>query len=171
MFIFPIFSTLALWSVMRQKFIFGKIYGGGINLYVHNFQDFSKSPQLKTYLFQLFWEVIPLLEIFFFHHNPTDLEIEDLKRLMTFLSRVHLSPFVLDEKAWIPSSLGVFLVKSFFLALTNVSDSIPFHLAKFLWKSRAPSKVMAFAWLVAFKKVNTNDMLQLRRSFKAHSLD
>ena len=108
MFIFPIFSTLALWWVMRQKFIFRKIYGGGINLYVHNFQDFSESPQLKTYLFQLFWEVIPLLEKKFFHHNPTNLEIEDLKRLMTFLSRVHLSPFVLDEKAWIPSSLGVF---------------------------------------------------------------
>ena len=30
---------------------------------------------------------------------------------------------------------------------------------------------MALAWLVAYKKVNTNDMLQLRRSFKALSPD
>ena len=36
---------------------------------------------------------------------------------------------------------------------------------------RAPSKVMAFAWLVAHKKTNTNDILQLRRPSKALSPD
>ena len=97
------------------------------------------------------------------------MEIKDLERLMSLLSYIHLSPFVPNTKAWVPSSSGVFSVKSFFLALTNLSDSVPFYPTKFLWKSRVPSKVMAFAWLVAYKKVNTSDMLQLRRSFKALS--
>ncbi|RVW69358.1 hypothetical protein CK203_054865 [Vitis vinifera] len=58
-----------------------------------------------------------------------------------------------DARAWVPSSSGVFSVKSFFLALTNLSDSVPFYPTKFLWKSRVPSKVMAFTWLVALMKI------------------
>ena len=107
----------------------------------------------------------------FSHRNLTYLEFEDLERLMTSLSNVHMSPLVTDARAWVPSSSGVFSVKSFFLALTNLSDSVPFYPTKFLWKSRVPSKVMAFTWLVALMKVNTNDMLQLRRPFKTLSHD
>ena len=40
-----------------------------------------------------------------------------------------------------------------------------------MWKSKVSSKVKAFARLVALKKVNTNDILQLRRYFKALSPD
>ena len=64
-----------------------------------------------------------------------------------------------------------FLVNSFFSALSNISNSIPFYPVHFLWKSKVPSKVSAFAWLVTHKKVNTNDMLELRRLFKTLSLD
>ena len=39
----------------------------------------------------------------------------------------------------------------------------------FLWNSKVPTKIRVFAWLVTYKKVNTNDMLQLRRPFKALS--
>ena len=46
-----------------------------------------------------------------------------------------------------------------------------FYPANFLWKSRVPSKVRAFVWLVVLKKVNINDMLQLRRSFKVLNPD
>ena len=106
-----------------------------------------------------------------FYQNLTDLKIENPERLMTSLFHVHLSPFVPNAKALVPSSSGVFSVKSFLLALFNLWNSVPFHPAKFLWKSRVSSKIMAFAWLVAHKKVHTNDMLQLRRSFKALSLD
>ncbi|RVW92046.1 Retrovirus-related Pol polyprotein from transposon RE1 [Vitis vinifera] len=56
-------------------------------------------------------------------------------------------------------------------ALSNVSNSVPFYPANFFWKSKVPSKVKAFAWLGAHKKVNTNDMLQLRRPFKTLSPD
>lgn len=39
------------------------------------------------------------------------------------------------------------------------------------WSSKAPPKVKAFAWLVANKKVTTNNLLQLRRPNKALSPD
>ena len=42
---------------------------------------------------------------------------EDLEKLMTSLSRVHLSSSVPNAKAWVPSS-RIFSVKSFLLALT-----------------------------------------------------
>ena len=35
--------------MMGPEFVFEKIYSGGINLCVHNFQDFLESPQLETY--------------------------------------------------------------------------------------------------------------------------
>ncbi|RVW47665.1 Protein PIR [Vitis vinifera] len=38
---------------------------------------------------------------------------------------------------------------------------------KFVWNSQVPFKVKSFVWLVAHKKVNTNDLLQLRRPHKA----
>ncbi|RVW33884.1 hypothetical protein CK203_082946 [Vitis vinifera] len=43
--------------------------------------------------------------------------------------------------------------------------------SKFVWNSRVPFKVKSFVWLVAHKKVNTNDMLQVRRPYKALSPD
>lgn len=90
---------------------------------------------------------------------------------MYLLSHVHLTPLIPNAKAWVMLSLEVFSVNSFMLALSNFSYSTPFYLANFLWKSRIPSQVMGFAWLVAHEKVNTNDMLQLKRPFKALSLD
>ena len=61
----------------------------------------------------------------------------------------------------------LFSVKSFFLALLKVSNPILFVPAKFLWSSKAPSKVKALAWLVVHEKVNTNDKLQSRRPYKS----
>ncbi|RVW90756.1 Transposon TX1 uncharacterized 149 kDa protein [Vitis vinifera] len=43
--------------------------------------------------------------------------------------------------------------------------------SKFVWNSQVPFKVKSFVWLVAHKKVNTNDMLQVRRPYKALSPD
>ena len=50
-------------------------------------------------------------------------------------------------------------------------DLSPLFPTKFVWNSQVPFKVKAFAWLVAYKKVNTNDLLQLRRPHKALSPD
>ncbi|KAJ9687316.1 hypothetical protein PVL29_015988 [Vitis rotundifolia] len=109
----------------------------------------------------------PLSWNFNFRRNLTDSEIELLQRLMLFLSSVHLSPSLADSRVWYLSSLGLFSVRSFFLALSKVSNPILFLPAKFLWSSKAPSKVKALAWLVAHGKVNTNDKLQLRRPYKS----
>ncbi|RVX05598.1 hypothetical protein CK203_027273 [Vitis vinifera] len=62
-------------------------------------------------------------------------------------------------------------VKSFFLALSKVSNPLMFLPAKFLWSSKVPSKVKALAWLVAHGKVNTNAKLQLRRPTKPSILN
>lgn len=57
------------------------------------------------------------------------------------------------------------------LTLHNLSNPISFPLATFLYKSKAPSKLKVFVWLVAHKKVNTGDVLQLRRLCKTLSSD
>ncbi|KAJ9676364.1 hypothetical protein PVL29_025068 [Vitis rotundifolia] len=109
----------------------------------------------------------PLSWNFNFHCNLTDLEIDLLQRLMFSLSSVLLSPSLAYSRVWSLSSSGLFSVRSFFLALSKVSNPILFLPAKFLWSSKAPSKVKALAWLVAHGKVNTNDKLQLRRPYKS----
>ncbi|RVW99862.1 Transposon TX1 uncharacterized 149 kDa protein [Vitis vinifera] len=102
-----------------------------------------------------------------FRHNLIDSEIDLLQRLMSSLSSVRFSPSLADSRAWSLSSSGLFSVKSFFLALSKVSNPILFLPAMFLWSSKVPSKVKALAWIVAHGKVNTNDKLQLRRPFKS----
>ena len=58
---------------------------------------------------------------------------------------------------WFLTSLQSFLVNSF-NAIFESTNSVPFILVNFIWKPKAPSKVEAFLWLVANKKVNTNDL-------------
>ena len=90
---------------------------------------------------------------------------------MRSLDGLHLSPSVLDARFWPLSSLGLFSVKFFFLTLSQFFCSPQVFPSKLVWKSQVPFKVKSFVWLVAHKKVNTNDMLQLRRPYKALSLD
>ncbi|RVW98413.1 Transposon TX1 uncharacterized 149 kDa protein [Vitis vinifera] len=52
----------------------------------------------------------------------------------------------------------------------HISSSVPDKRSWFLSPS-VPFKVKSFVWLVAHKKVNTNDLLQLRRPYKALSPD
>ncbi|RVW19550.1 putative ribonuclease H protein [Vitis vinifera] len=108
---------------------------------------------------------------FNFRRNLTDSEIEDLERLMHSLDCMNLSTSASDTRSWSLCSSGLFTVKSFFTALSQMPDSSPFFPTKFVWKSQVPFKVKAFIWLVAHKKVNTNDLLQLRRPHKAISPD
>ena len=124
---------------MGPKFVFGTICGGEINCYAYNSQDFSESPQLKNLSILAIlgndtfssWDLI-------FCRNLTNVEIEDLERLLSLLSHVHLTPFIPDAKAWVPSFSGGFLVKSFLLVLSNFSDSTPFYLAHFFYGNQEP---------------------------------
>ena len=113
----------------------------------------------------------PLSWNFNFCRNLTDIEIGLLERLVSFLNSVHFSSFAVDLKAWSLSFSDLFILTYFFLALSNFSNPILFLSANLLCKSKAPSKVKAFAWLVVYRKLNTNDMLQLRRPFKSLKLD
>ncbi|RVX03454.1 hypothetical protein CK203_027962 [Vitis vinifera] len=101
------------------------------------------------------------------HRRPWKAIAQVFQRLMSSLSSVLFSPSMVDSRAWSLSLSGLFSVKFFFLALSKVSNPILFLPAKFLWSSKAPSKVKALAWLVAHGKVNTNDKLQLRRPYKS----
>ena len=100
---------------------------------------------------------------FNFRRNFSDSEIEDLEGPMRSLDGLHFSPSGSDARSWSLSSLGLFAVKYFFLALSQFSGSTSVFPTKFIWNSQVPFTVKAFVWLVAHKKVNTNDLLQLRR--------
>ena len=108
---------------------------------------------------------------FNFRRNFSDSEIEDLEGFMRLLDGLHLSPSVSDARSWPLSSLGLFSVKSFFLALSQFSGSPPAFPTKFVWNSQVPFKVKSFVWLMVHKKVNTNGLLQLRIPYKALSPD
>ena len=108
---------------------------------------------------------------FNFHCNLSDSEIEDLGCLMQSLDCAHLSTSASDARSWSLSSSGLFTVKSFFIALSEMPDLSPLFSTKFVWNSQIPFKVKSFVWLVAHKKVNTNDLLQLRRPYKTLSPD
>ena len=114
--------------------------------------------------------LIPSFLNFSFRHNLFYFEIEDLKRLMFFLTCLHLSPSIPDARVWSLSYSSLFTVKSFYLALSNHANPAPLFCTNFVWKSQVSFKVKSFACLVAHKNVNTNDMLQLRRSYKALDL-
>ena len=98
-----------------------------------------------------------------FQHNLSDAEIESLQRLLISIGFVQLSSFIVDSRDWPLSPTSLFTMKSFYLALSMTPSITLFHPAKFLWSSKVPSKVKAFALLVGHRKVNTNDLLQLRR--------
>ena len=80
---------------------------------------------------------------------------------MFSIAHVYQSPSYSNVGVWSLTSSGLFLVlllKSFdsFLIL---STFVPFATTNFIWKSKAPPKIKAFARLVVSKRVNTNDML------------
>ncbi|RVW12831.1 hypothetical protein CK203_113433 [Vitis vinifera] len=106
-----------------------------------------------------------------FRRNLSDSKIEDLEGLMRSLDELHLSPSVPDARFWPLSSSGLFSVKSFFLALSQSSGFPQDFPLKFVRNSQVPFKVKSFVLLVAHKKVNTNDILQVRRPYKALSPD
>ena len=90
---------------------------------------------------------------------------------MRSLDHLHLSPSVPDMRSWSLSPSGLFTVKSFFLALSKFSGLPSVFPTKLVWNSQVPFKIKSFVWLVAHKKVNTNDLLQLRRPYKTLSPD
>ena len=90
---------------------------------------------------------------------------------MSSLTCLYLFLSIPNAKVWSLSSSRLLIVKSFLLILSNPSYPILFYPSNFFVKSKIPSKAKVFASLVAHKKVNTNNKLQMRRSYKALSHD
>ena len=150
--------TLTLLWEMRSEFVFGKTCGRGINRCVHSFPRLYTVVTVRDFsILAIYGNASSLAWNLIFLRNLTGSEIEDLEELMTSLTRVHLSTSIPDVRAGTLDFSSLFLVKSFFLALSK--SSVPFHPANFIWKSKVSSKVKAFAWLVAHKKVNTDYLL------------
>ena len=157
---------------MGKEFTFGKICGGGTSLLKSQYPRLFRVVTDKNIpISSILSSTRPFSWNFNFRRNLSDFEIEDLEDLMRSLDCLHLSSLVSNARSWSLSFLGLFIVKSFFLALSQCSGSPPVFHTKFIWNSQVPFTVKAFVWLVAHKKVNTNDLLQLRRPYKALSPD
>ena len=107
---------------------------------------------------------------FNFHRNLYGSKTKELTRLPSSLGHVYLSTSFTDESTQSLTSSRLFIVCSFYKALSVTPLSLIFTFfapANLIWNSKAPPRVKAFVCLVASKKVNTNDMLQLRRHYKA----
>ena len=89
---------------------------------------------------------------------------------MCILNGVNLSLPSLDVRVGSLASSGFVSNKSFFFLIQSINSNFLLSI-KIHMKSKALSKVKAFAWLVANKQVNTNDLLKVRRSFKTLSPD
>ncbi|RVW43453.1 hypothetical protein CK203_070344 [Vitis vinifera] len=97
-----------------------------------------------------------------FRRNLSDSEIEDLEGLMRALDELHLSPSVPNARFWPLSSLGLFSVKSFFLALSQSSGSPQDFPLKFVWNSQVPFKVKSFVCRSSFSSLFLDDWVVAR---------
>ena len=78
-----------------------------------------------------------------FQCNLSNIEFENLRILLISIGSVQLSHSTIDSRGWSLSSTGLFIVKSFYLALSMTPSITLFHPTKFLWNSKAPPKVKA----------------------------
>ena len=105
---------------------------GETNLYAYNFQDFSKFLQQKNFPISAtldnntpsFWDLI-------FRLNLTNVEIEDLERLKSLLSQIHMTPPAPRCKSLHTMFSRVFSIKLFLSASSISSYFVSFYLAKF----------------------------------------
>ncbi|KAM7464801.1 hypothetical protein LguiB_012363 [Lonicera macranthoides] len=97
--------------------------------------------------------------------NVTESEEEEYKALLGRLHSVEVDHDKEDSSVWGGDKNGMFSVKSFFKILTNSDVGCIFAPKDMTWKSGIPPKVRVLAWLAALRKVNTADLIQLRRPF------
>ncbi|KAL6190796.1 hypothetical protein ACLB2K_037190 [Fragaria x ananassa] len=100
---------------------------------------------------------------FGFRRNLNDLEIEEFASLMAKLENVRLVESKSDERRWKLESSGKFSCKSFHSFLIRGGIDPILAPAKFIWNSKAPTKVKILGWLVAHGRTNRCDNLQRRR--------
>uniref|UniRef100_A0A803QQM3 Reverse transcriptase domain-containing protein n=1 Tax=Cannabis sativa TaxID=3483 RepID=A0A803QQM3_CANSA len=100
-----------------------------------------------------------------FRRNIMDREIPSLSQLLQKLEHVRVLNILDDSRIWLPDSCGIFSSKSAFRWFTSNENPEELFWTKILWKSRGPSKVKVFGWLVALDKLNLHARLQKKRPF------
>ena len=106
--IFP--DTLILLWVIGSESILRKICGDGwgrgrVSTFVLTISLLRIVIVKNLPISPIFGFSFPLSWKLNFHHNLSNLEIEDLERLMSYFTCVYLFPFVPDVRAWLLSSL------------------------------------------------------------------
>uniref|UniRef100_A0A803QNN3 Reverse transcriptase zinc-binding domain-containing protein n=1 Tax=Cannabis sativa TaxID=3483 RepID=A0A803QNN3_CANSA len=102
---------------------------------------------------------------FKFRRNLMEREMPNLIVLLQLLEHIRLLNISEDIRLWKPDPGGIFSCKSAFSWFTSNHNSGELFWTKTLWKSRCPSKVKVFGWLVALGKINVHFMMQKRRPF------
>lgn len=80
------------------------------------------------------------------------------KRLMYFISHVHLILFIPNTRTWSLSTSSIFLVKCFLSTLSNQLAPSLCSLVKFIWQSKTLSKIKAF-YMVSGKQKDQYQLL------------
>ena len=105
---------------MRRESIFGKTYGQGDQPLGSQFSGLFRIVTIKKLpISSILGSSYPFSWNFNFHRNLFDFKIEDLKRLMSSLTCLLLSPSTPNARAWSSSSSGLFIVKFFFVIVQS----------------------------------------------------
>jgi hypothetical protein len=89
-----------------------------------------------------------------------DWEVDELALFYRCLYACKIRRDGIDKLWWLPSSRGMFEVKSFYRALSPCgSPSFPW---KSIWRSQAPPRVVFFVWTEVWSKILTLDNLGRR---------
>jgi hypothetical protein len=90
----------------------------------------------------------------------SDAEAVAAQELLNLLSPFQPRTDLEDRHRWIPSSAGIFTVKSAYLdllnrsATVNLDDSMLIPLG-LMWKNNVPSKISIFGWRLLLEKLPT----------------
>ena len=104
-----------------------------------------------------------------FRRNLQDRDFQAFLDLLNIINGVSFDKEALDKRVWVGGNSGQFSCKSYFDLLINSSDLSSFEPYKSIWKTGIPPKVKIFAWMAAWRRVNTCDVLQSRRPNRALS--
>lgn len=100
-----------------------------------------------------------------FVRDPYKWEISIVGKLMDDLYLVYVDSESKDTRVWAPTADGIFSSKFFFSILTRDRSMFSCSSLSNIWTSVAPPTIKAFAWISAFRRQNTMEVLQRKMSF------
>jgi hypothetical protein len=89
-----------------------------------------------------------------------DWELDVISSFFEMLYSCKISQRIVDCIRWSPFKKGLFEVKSFYKALSNLANEVfPW---KSIWRSKVLSRVAFFGWTASLGKILTHDNLRKR---------